>query len=564
MKSHMGESESLPTSNPVFIVIMRNSRGKLFVYVAVLGVLCFIVFMLSSTHSSLKELEGINEKCQQQRDSLSAQLQVVYEHKNRLEKSLQQEKTDHKQTKEVYDRQVHELEFKLQEEKDKDQKLEAQVSQLKTNYAELEDDKTQAENALKEQLKTVQSQKDAEIEKLQTHISELLNEKDKLEMSNNAFVWKLEQHASEKNLCQLQQQQIQNELNTCQESLKTHKNTPNILEPSKKDEKKVDEKKNAEENEIKIDDKADQGQLPIQEPMVEEQKEKENRTSLPVKSEKSNVLEKPNVLPAHAAAGDGVLPKPLDEKDEANKEIDAAVELMDKDDKAPKKALSDQAEEKDLQNKIEALNDETKLSHDTLDTGLKKDNALARDLENHPQVLPPNNFADNAIDKDDHAAERGEYGPQYAVGDAKQQVEVPDMGKESKLKNVLPLPAQANNDLADAQMQDMMNKSPGEVNNPDSLHMPPHDLGAIDNKIQDLKNGESFLHRGADAHHVMDDKNYEEEDDDRDNDDEPLNVAAGGGMKNINVLQDNDFDDQENQDNADNAKEVEGVVVAPK
>lgn len=54
---------------------MRNSRGKFFVYVAVLGVLCFIVFLLSSTHSSLKELESVNEKCQQQRDSLSAQLQ---------------------------------------------------------------------------------------------------------------------------------------------------------------------------------------------------------------------------------------------------------------------------------------------------------------------------------------------------------------------------------------------------------------------------------------------------------------------------------------------------------
>ncbi|GIY70810.1 golgi integral membrane protein 4 [Caerostris darwini] len=71
----MGEQNSIPSSNPVFIVIMRNSRGKLFVYVAVLGVLCFIGFLLSNTHTSLKELEGINEKCQQQRDSLSAQLQ---------------------------------------------------------------------------------------------------------------------------------------------------------------------------------------------------------------------------------------------------------------------------------------------------------------------------------------------------------------------------------------------------------------------------------------------------------------------------------------------------------
>ncbi|GFV14851.1 golgi integral membrane protein 4 [Trichonephila clavipes] len=73
----MGDQGSLSSSNPVYIVIMRNSRGKLFIYVAVLGVLCFIVFLLSNTHTSLKELEGVNEKCQQQRDSLSAQLQVA-------------------------------------------------------------------------------------------------------------------------------------------------------------------------------------------------------------------------------------------------------------------------------------------------------------------------------------------------------------------------------------------------------------------------------------------------------------------------------------------------------
>lgn len=75
----------------------------------------------------------------------------------------------------------------------------------------------------------------------------------------------------------------------------------------------------------------------------------------------------------------------------------------------------------------------------------------------------------------------------------------------------MPLPQQMNNDIA-AQMQDMMNKSPGNVNHfedPNGLHMPPQGFGAIDDKIREFRNAD-LLHRGGDANNVMDDKNYEE------------------------------------------------------
>ncbi|GFT80286.1 uncharacterized protein NPIL_246401 [Nephila pilipes] len=569
----MGDQGSLASSNPVYIVIMRNSRGKLFVYVAVLGVLCFIVFLLSNTHTSLKELEGVNEKCQQQRDSLSAQLQVVYEHKNRLEKSLQQEKTDHKHTKEANEKQVSELENKFQKEKDERQKLENELSQLKTSYAELEEEKTQSYNALQAQLKAVQSRKDAEIEKLQTHISELLSEKDKLEVSNNAFAWKLEQHVSELKLCHLQYEQSKSELQTCQEQLKQH--NFNVVDHLNRRNAFTDREAR------KINPQAPHFQRPIDLPPGHEQQqdnmglpketpqmlsqvnqvdplkdiEAVNKTSPPI-HERTSLLAKPHIMPGNHVDG-GVLPKPMEVKPEGfNKDLDAALEVTDF-----KKNIKPLLPDERLLNNIDERDNDIRANMINPD---RKDNPLLKEQENHPQVAPP-----NLDDKDDHAAERGEDGNQYGNPDIKQQVDIPAVGKQNvQRKEAFPVPVQENNDIAVQiqQMNDMMNKSPGEVNNAaeqNVLGMPPH-VGIPDQKQPELKNGGAFLHRGADAHRVIDDKNYEEDDDDRDNDDEPPNGLAPV-MKGVNnILQDNDFDDQENQDNVDNAKEEEGVVVAPK
>ncbi|KFM58597.1 Golgi integral membrane protein 4, partial [Stegodyphus mimosarum] len=500
----MGELESVSSTHPVFIVIMRNSRGKLFVYIAVLGVLCFIVFLLSTTHSSLKEMEGINEKCQQQRDSLSAQLQVVYEHKNRLEKSLQQEKTDHRHTKETNEKQLNELEIKLQELKDKGQKLETEITHLKTTYSELEEDKTQIENALKEQIKTLQSQKNLEIEKLQAHISELLAEKDKLEISNSNYIKKIEQHASEVTLCQLQHQQTKAELNICESNLRANnKVTVDIHEPAEVN----TSVKSSKDGNLKTENNVQN-----QDKKVTQESETK---SVNITKEKPVVLEKPHVLSANNL-GDGVLPKPLEEKQEdspKNVSPSEVAEVSEK--KVAKLHVLDHVEEKYVDSKIDLVNGELKSNKLEPDAHQKAYHSQQKEQENYPQMLPPHNF-DNMGDKDDHAAERGEYGPQYANPDIKQQVELPEFSPRhnGKWKNVIPPPRQANSDNAAAQMQDMMNKSPGDVNNADvqsALRVPPQDFGPIDNKIQEFKNAGAFVHRGADVHNVIDDKNYEED-----------------------------------------------------
>uniref|UniRef100_A0A4W5JWY3 Golgi integral membrane protein 4a n=1 Tax=Hucho hucho TaxID=62062 RepID=A0A4W5JWY3_9TELE len=53
-------------------------------------------------HKQLKRTEAMAAKYQQHQESLSAQLQVVYEHRSRLEKSLQKERLEHKKAKEDY------------------------------------------------------------------------------------------------------------------------------------------------------------------------------------------------------------------------------------------------------------------------------------------------------------------------------------------------------------------------------------------------------------------------------------------------------------------------------
>ncbi|NXG25644.1 GOLI4 protein, partial [Grallaria varia] len=60
------------------------------------------VFLYSHLQQKVRGAEALAQKYKQQQEALSAQLQVVYEHRSRLERSLQKERGEHKKTKEVY------------------------------------------------------------------------------------------------------------------------------------------------------------------------------------------------------------------------------------------------------------------------------------------------------------------------------------------------------------------------------------------------------------------------------------------------------------------------------
>ncbi|XP_018597529.1 Golgi integral membrane protein 4-like [Scleropages formosus] len=67
-----------------------------------------LLLLLSRLREGTEELLRHKQHCRQQEEALSVQLQVVYEHRSRLERSLQKERAEHKKTKEDF------LQYKLE------------------------------------------------------------------------------------------------------------------------------------------------------------------------------------------------------------------------------------------------------------------------------------------------------------------------------------------------------------------------------------------------------------------------------------------------------------------
>ncbi|XP_046397505.1 Golgi integral membrane protein 4-like isoform X2 [Ischnura elegans] len=84
----------------------RGSKSRIFLYVGT--VLAFVVgvWVIHETQVQLSDSRNAAMKCQQQQESLSAQLQVIFEYKTRLEKSLQEEKALHRKTREELESQI--------------------------------------------------------------------------------------------------------------------------------------------------------------------------------------------------------------------------------------------------------------------------------------------------------------------------------------------------------------------------------------------------------------------------------------------------------------------------
>ncbi|XP_058490519.1 Golgi integral membrane protein 4a [Solea solea] len=133
-------------------VCSRRQR-RIFQCLMLLTVVCGMMYgglMSYEMHKQLRRTEAMALKYQQHQESLSAQLQVVYEHRSRLEKSLQKERLEHKKAKEDY--LVYKLEAQQSLTKEKQesgsrlnslqvqhQMLKNQHDDLKKQYYELQD-----------------------------------------------------------------------------------------------------------------------------------------------------------------------------------------------------------------------------------------------------------------------------------------------------------------------------------------------------------------------------------------------------------------------------------------
>uniref|UniRef100_A0A8B9FFW2 Golgi integral membrane protein 4 n=1 Tax=Amazona collaria TaxID=241587 RepID=A0A8B9FFW2_9PSIT len=80
----------------------RRQKGLLQTGFCLVTVACLGsgVFIYSHLQQKVQNAEALAQKYKQQQEALSAQLQVVYEHRSRLERSLQKERGEHKKTKE--------------------------------------------------------------------------------------------------------------------------------------------------------------------------------------------------------------------------------------------------------------------------------------------------------------------------------------------------------------------------------------------------------------------------------------------------------------------------------
>ncbi|KAK2513615.1 Golgi integral membrane protein 4 [Columba guinea] len=82
----------------------RRQKGLLQTGFCLVTVACLGsgVFMYNHLQQKVRNAEAVAQKYKQQQEALSAQLQVVYEHRSRLERSLQKERGEHKKTKEDF------------------------------------------------------------------------------------------------------------------------------------------------------------------------------------------------------------------------------------------------------------------------------------------------------------------------------------------------------------------------------------------------------------------------------------------------------------------------------
>ncbi|XP_015284947.1 PREDICTED: Golgi integral membrane protein 4 isoform X2 [Gekko japonicus] len=144
--------------------------------------------------NQLRKAEAVALKYQQHQESLSAQLQVVYEHRSRLEKSLQKERLEHKKAKEdflVYKLEAQETLNKGRQDSNnrysalnvQHQMLKSQHEELKKVHVDLEEehrkqaeDFSRAVNDHKQRYLEMQQEKGQELSKLKESLYNLREE----------------------------------------------------------------------------------------------------------------------------------------------------------------------------------------------------------------------------------------------------------------------------------------------------------------------------------------------------------------------------------------------------
>lgn len=224
--------------------LVRGTRSRLFLYLGVVAVVGLAVYVFHGAQLQLDDARKVADKCQQQQESLSAQLQVIFEYKMRLEKSLQQEKTEHRQTRE-------ELESKATEEKTRRDKenlestnkyaaLQQQYKLLQSQHEDLSEDckKVRVEQlhgleersklelqvqAVQAELEQVQASHKKSLSSLKTEYMKLEVENDQLQKQRDNLKKGTTQSSDRVNFLEKQNIQLRRELEKIQKELDSYK-----------------------------------------------------------------------------------------------------------------------------------------------------------------------------------------------------------------------------------------------------------------------------------------------------------------------------------------------------
>ncbi|XP_016303774.1 Golgi integral membrane protein 4-like isoform X2 [Sinocyclocheilus anshuiensis] len=167
-------------------------------------------------HKELKKTEATALKYQQHQDSLSAQLQVVYDHHSKLEKSLQKERLEHKKAEEdllvfkresqkALNKEKQESTYRLNALQTEHQILKSQHEDLKMQYYELQEKNQNQgqdhEHVLDEhrlEIDNLQREKEVEVSRLKENVYNLREENRQLRKAHQDIYTQLldvqEQH----------------------------------------------------------------------------------------------------------------------------------------------------------------------------------------------------------------------------------------------------------------------------------------------------------------------------------------------------------------------------------
>ncbi|KAF6198683.1 hypothetical protein GE061_008435 [Apolygus lucorum] len=129
--------------------LVRGAKTRMFAFVCLISVLGAVLYVFHGTQARLAEVQSQAAQCNQQKESFNAQLQVIYEYKDRLEKSLNKEKQDRKLDKENHERELAEAKEKWDKENlELNNKYDALVQKSKILQAQLEDQKEISDKAI--------------------------------------------------------------------------------------------------------------------------------------------------------------------------------------------------------------------------------------------------------------------------------------------------------------------------------------------------------------------------------------------------------------------------------